>query len=224
MSRYTLIPVLLLLSACAHHAAPDGDAGGPRTADQLLRAGAVAQIKRQVLERDSVPRFLWSSVPQTAADAGVEVTVAPLRVEAQPWNEWPDGTARLFNDGVGYLWSVEIRGRVASHWAPAQTVLAVNDTEQTFTPAGAADALLEHLLYGARAELEAGLPPDLGLRLRNADPFRRAYLGTDTRTGDRTGVILFPAPATQLQGLAAELTLGVWVEGVGVRTFDFLFQ
>lgn len=187
-------------------------------------ADRLARIRSDYLSRDEVPRFLWSEAQQTQTRGDVELTLLPLRPEAQAWNDWPDGTARLFNDSAGYLWGVRVRCSRPWHWVPSATELAVNDTEQVFAPAASPDDLLRHLLAGSYAEMRVGLNPDLGLRLRNADPLRRAYLGTDTRAGDREGLVLFPAPAHQLQALTAQVTLGVFVEGAGLETFTFVFQ
>jgi len=171
-----------------------------------------------------VGRLGLDTAAQTQSRGGLVVTVAPVRAEDQSWNAWPDGTTRLFNDAIGYLWRVNLQSDQPVRWSPAHTQLAVNDSEQTFLAVAEPDALLEHLVLGARFETRVGAPPDLSLRIRSADDFRRAYLGTDARAGDRGGVVLFPAPVHNLQTVAMELTLGLWREEGGVQTYRFLFE
>ncbi|MDP2317122.1 MAG: hypothetical protein Q8P41_29790 [Pseudomonadota bacterium] len=220
-----LLLLLLPLSACmrANLLSNTPVVQPPSEARQAFDA-ATAALRQNYLDRDTVPGPVVSHTPQTQSDGHFSVTVTPVRAEAQPWNVWPDGTARLFNDAVGYLWLVQLRSVRDVRWSPAHTRLAVNDTEQTFFPVAQADDLLGHLLQGAKWETRVGAPSNLDLRMRNADDFRRAYLGTDPRKGDREGVLLFPAPTRNLQAVAMELTLGVWSEGDGVREYRFLFE
>ena len=145
-----------------------------------------------------------------------------MRLEAKPWNVWPDGTARLFNDAVAFGMDVEIRGPDIA-WDARHTQLAVNTQEQIFPPAISPDDLLTRLLLFARYEAVGGLPPDAQLRLRNADGFRSAYLPT-TAGSSAAGTIVFPAPAGQLFAVALELTLGVQVGSSRVESFVFLFE
>ena len=220
--------LLLLLGGCAGpRSAVSGPTPLPETSDDALRAG-YAELARDLreawLNRDTVPGPVVSYTPQTRSEGGLVLTVAPALPEDEPWNAWPDGTARLFNDGVGYLWRVQIASDKPVRWSPPHTQLAVNDTEQTFLPVAEPDDLLMPLRRGAALETTAGVAPDLSLRMRNADPFRRAYLGTNTATGARDGVVVFPAPTRNLQAVAMELTLGVWVEGEGIRQYRFLFE
>ena len=160
--------------------------------------------------------------PQVQVHGGVEATAVPIRLENQPWNAWPDGTARLFNDAVAFGMAVEIRGSNVS-WDPRHTELAVNTAEQVFPPAIVPDDVLNRLLVVARYEARGGLPPDAQLRLRNAGAFRSAYLGSSPGTY-AAGIIIFPAPAARLFAVALQLTLGVQVDESRVETFVFLFE
>ncbi len=224
-------PALVLgLMACVRPAStpgPSAQADAALAPPEDERAGyarLVDELRQVWLDKDTVPSPIVSYAPQTRTDGGVAVTVAPALPEAEAWNAWPDGTARLFNDGIGYLWRVQVTSDRPVRWSPPHTQLAVNDTEQTFVAAVEPDDLLVPLLRGAALETRAGGPPDLALRMRNADDFRKAYLGVDPRTGTREGVLVFPAPARNLQAVAMELTLGLVVEGEGVRQYRFLFE
>lgn len=224
------IPALLLFllgaaSGCARAVQPP--LGPDRTdapSERQAFDAATADLVRSYLDRDTVPGPVVTGTPQTQEKGGLAVTVTPVRAEDQPWNAWPDGTARLFNDAIGYLWLVELESDRPTRWSPAHTQLAVNDTEQTFLPIAEPDDLLMHLMSGAMLETRVGAPANLSLRMRSADDFRRAYLGTEPRAGARTGVLMFPAPTRNLQAVAMELTLGVWTEGDGVREYRFLFE
>jgi hypothetical protein len=217
--------VLLLLAGCARSAVPgDVPASSQVSIERQIFDAATEAMRRDYLDRDTVPGPVVSYAPQTQGHEHFSVTVAPVLAEGQPWNEWPDGTARLFNDAVGYLWRIEVRSDRETRWSPAHTELAVNDTEQTFLAVAQPDDLLVHLLTGAREEMRVGAPANLSLRIRNADDFRRAYLGTDARKGDRSGVLLFPAPTRNLQAVAMQLTVGFWTEADGVKEYRFLFE
>ncbi|MFN7144494.1 MAG: hypothetical protein ACK4YP_12015 [Myxococcota bacterium] len=229
MRRITgFLAFLLALPACGRPPAPGAAAdvsaeAPPGTDERAQYAAWVSELSQAWLDRGTVPSPVVSFAPQSATDGGLVVTVAPGLPEDQAWNAWPDGTARLFNDGIGYLWRVSIASDRAVRWSPAHTQLAVNDTDQTFLPVVEPDELLVHLLRGAALETRAGGPPNLSLRIRNADEFRRAYLGTEPTTA-RDAVVVFPAPSRTLQAVAMELTLGLWVEGSGVRQYRFLFE
>lgn len=185
---------------------------------------ATDALRRDYLDRDTVPGPVVSYATQTQGQGRFSVTVAPVLAEGQPWNKWPDGTARLFNDAVGYLWRIEVHSEGEARWSPGHTVLAVNDSEQTFLAIAEPDDILLHLMTGAREERRVGAPANLSLRIRNADDFRQAYLGTDARAGDHTGLLLFPAPTRHLQAVAMELTVGFWTEAEGVKQYRFLFE
>ena len=225
-----VIPALLLVLwggalGCARAVLPpDGPARAEAPTERQAFEAATAALARDYLHRDTVPGPVVSGAPQTQEQGGLAVTVTPVRAEDQRWNDWPDGTARLFNDAIGYLWRIELRSDRQTRWSPAHTQLAVNDSELTFLPIAEPDDLLMHLMSGAMLETRVGAPANLSLRMRSADDFRQAYLGTDPRSGVREGVLVFPAPTRNLQAVAMELTLGVWTEGDGVREYRFLFE
>lgn len=196
----------------------------PEARETGTYAEMLAALRAEWLAADTIAAPVVSYDAQTRDGDGVVVTVAPGLPEDQPWNHWPDGSARLFNDGVGYLWLVRIDSERPARWSPEHTRLAVNVAEQTFDPAVVPDDLLLPLLRGAAVETRLGVSTDLSLRLRNADGFRRAYLGTAVLAGAREGVVVFPAPVRNVQTVAMELTLGVWVEGDGLREYRFLFE
>ncbi len=212
---------LIALSGCAHHPAPASVA----VDHDALREQIIADL-------ESTRRFYFESnaafgpavtlTAQTQTRGGVEVRAQAVRLEAEPWNAWPDGTARLLNDTVAFGVRVEIHGDDV-RWDPSHTELAVNTTEQVFPPALSADQVLDHLLWLARHEAELGLPPDAQLRLRNAEGLRAAYLPSVSGEA-ASGVILFPAPAGRLFAFALQLTLGVELEGGRVEEFVFLFE
>lgn len=223
-TKLALSALMLTLGGCAHLR------GGPSAGSEEVLAQRAqftelaGQMRRALLDRDTVPAPAVSFTPQTRDDAGVRVTVTPLLPEQQPWNAWPDGTARLFNDSVGYLWEVRVDADRGVQWSPTHTRLAVNDTEQVFDVAAVADELLMPILQGAALEAALDVPGDLGLRARAADDFRQAYLLTRSTAGAQRGVLMFPAPTANIQAVAMELTVGLVVEGEGLRTYRFLFE
>ncbi|MFZ5475815.1 MAG: hypothetical protein ACOZNI_03490 [Myxococcota bacterium] len=216
--------VVFLAASCAPRPAPPPPV--ERLAESVAEFEAVAdEMRRAYLARDTVPApTLASEAPQTVELDGVRVTVSPVSAERQAWNAWPDGTARLFNDGLGYLWRVHLETERDVRWDPAATALAVNDSDQVFTPAVGPDELLQPVLQGAMLESALGARGDLALRARAADDFRRAYLSTRASPGPRDGVVVFPAPTRQIHTVAMELRLALVVEGVGDREFRFLFE
>lgn len=182
------------------------------------------QIRAVRLVTRQTPAPSTSLAPQTQEHGGVRATVAPISAEGQAWNVWPDGTARLFNDGVGYLWVVSIEAAGSTRWSAPDTHLAVNDTELVFEPMVDPEAILDHLVQGARIEAAFGIDGDLGARVAASGAFRDAYLDDSPAKGAHSGVLLFPAPASDLHAMAMQLTLGVDVAGQGVEEFVFLFE
>lgn len=180
--------------------------------DQAAYREVLDELAVDWFRRGTVPDFGVALAPQTWTADGLVVTAQPVRVEGAAWNAWPDGTARLFNDALGFVVQVKMEGKPSVRWDPSHTALAVNDSDQVFTPVSSAEDLLEHLQRGARLEVRAGLPANLSLRLRNADEFRRAYLPIEGAPMTE-GLIFFPAPARTLQVVAMELRLGVVVSG-----------
>lgn len=181
------------------------------------------QVRQALFERGTVPAPTLSFEAQSREADGVRVTVEPTLAEPQPWNDWPDGTARLFNDGIGFLWRVRIESAHVVQWSPAHTSLAVNDTEQVFSVASLPDEVLAPLLQVAAMEAALGARGDLALRARNADEFRRIYLTARSGTSQE-GILVFPAPTRSIHAVAMELRLGIVLEDVGLREFRFLFE
>lgn len=227
-----VLPLLLALSGCAAGvargpaaASAPGSRGPERFEEQRERFAELrAEVRQERLQLRRTPGPSTSLAPQTQEQGGVRATVRPVSAESQPWNVWNDDTARLFNDGAGYLWAVTVSSDRPARWSPEHTRLAVNTTELVFVPATVPDELLQHLVHGALLEGAFGLDPDLSPRMEAADDFRAAYLDQEARAGVHEGVVMFPAPATYLHAVAMELTLGVEVPGAGIREFRFLFE
>jgi hypothetical protein len=221
-NRAQRLAVLVLLAGCAaRQPAPP-----PATPEAVEEFEAFSTwLRANHLARERVPGLLLNSVaPQTQERDGVRVTVAPVSAERQAWNAWPDGTARFFNDAGGYLWTIHVESDAPVRWDPRATALAVNDTDTVFTAAVGPEEMLHPILQAAAHESLSGAGGDYGLRLRNAEDFRRAYLPTRELPGVADGVVFFPAPAFRLQALALELRLAFVVDGGGSREFRFLFE
>ncbi len=217
---------VVLLTGCFTAASPPEDIvrATHRTGeDREAYAAVLSELSAEWFALGTVPDLCVKPGSQTWTAEGLVVTVTPERAEGASWNGWPDGSARLFNDSLGFLIRVHIQGKGQVRWDPSHTSLAVNDSDQVFVPVPGPDDLLGHLLRGARMETRAGLPPNLSLRLRNADEFRRNYLSSESAPVV-DGVMLFPAPARTLQVLAMELRLGVVVEGDRLHELRFLFE
>lgn len=208
----------MILAGCAPaHQRPPSPAHAEALADfESLRA----EIDRRLFQRHRVPGPNLSYEPQTVEVQGLRVTAHPALAEEQPWNLWPDGTARLFNDTVGYLWVLDIEASAPVRWDPGRTRLAVNDTEQVFPPASGPDELLTHLLTGARWEVALGAAGELNLRARAADGFRQLYLGSAPIAGHQEAIVVFPAPTERIHAVAMQLTVA-FEDG---RSFEYLFE
>ncbi len=209
LSSRTLALALIPLLACASRARAPSSTALP---DERARRFEELRVlfHDAVLARDTVPPPTLSFSASDVTVSGTRVVARPILAESQPWNDWPDGSARLFNDGAGYLWEVSVSP--PARWVAARTSLAVNDTEQTFPAAESADAVIEPLMRTAALEAMIGGVGELNLRVRAADAFRKAYL-RDGAAG--TGVVVFPAPSRQIHAVAMELHLGLVVDGVG---------
>jgi hypothetical protein len=210
----------LLLAGCAHRAtrALDAITGGQDA--ELI--DEITRTRQFVLQHDVAFGPVVRLEPQSQTRDGVRVTARPVRLEAEPWNTWPDGTSRLFNDAIAFGVQIDMHGQ-GLRWDPAHTQLAVNTSEQVFPPAPSAGDALLHLLWLSRDEARAGLAPDAELRLKSAGPYRDAYLSSIPGS-DITGLIVFPAPAAQIFAVTLELRLAVEVSGHRTDDFVFLFE
>jgi hypothetical protein len=213
-----------LAPACAAHRADDTTPMPQIQTGERAKFDAAAAQFRYALDRGLVPPPVVSFSPQQQERDGVRVTVAPILAEAQPWNTWPDGGARLFNDALGYLWTIRVESLRPVRWNPSRTELAVNDTEQVFAVAPRADDVLVPLLNLAAWEAAVGARSDFALRMRRAGDFRHAYLTSDATTGSREGIVVFPAPSASIQCVAMQLTVGLVTDEGKAEEFRFLFE
>lgn len=222
--RFSIL-FLALAPACAH------SKGGLNPREQAW----IAENRGDLIERLDRERRAWlqphrtappnvSFAPQTRERGDLRVTVRPLLAEDQPWNLWPDGEARLFNDTAGYLYQVDIASPSPVRWVEEATELAVNTTDRTFPAASGPETLLTDLarLAGMMRLLDAD--EDLTLRLEHADAFRDAYLSPLPIAGERSGVLVFPAPTVSIHAVAMQLTLGLQATGGPVERLTFLFE
>lgn len=221
--------MLLLSAGCGLRAgSPSATDDGPlaeiSSEDRGRFERAAAYLRHELLDRETVPAPTLSFTPQTQVRGELRLTVAPLLAERQAWNAWPDGTARLFNDSVGYVWAVRIEAPRPVRWSPVGTALAVNDTEQVFPVAATPDEVLVHLVRGAAWEAAVGKRADFALRARKADGFRRAYLNAADRVGIQEGILIFPAPTRNIHAVAMNLVIGLVVDDLETETFTFLFE
>ncbi len=216
--------LVLPIGACFHVAGETSPAAPAEPPGQL--AADIAESENLFLAHNVGFGPAVAYTAQTRSQGGVVVTATPARLEAEAWNSWPDGTARLVNDAVAFGMEIAIHpdpDHASVQWDPRHTELAVNTTDQVFPPAIEPDEILTRLLLLARYEARGGLPPDAQLRLRNADAFRTAYL-TTAPAPSAVGTVIFPAPAANLFAVALQLKLGVEVDGSRVETFVFLFE
>lgn len=215
-----LLPTLLLLTAgCAPFAARHAAYEARR--DELASGLRSAMHHRFARALTAPPNV--SFAPQTAQHDGVRVTVQPILVEEQPWNAWPDGTARLFNDTVGWFWLVQIESDDPARWRPDATRLAVNDTDAVYPAAPSFEPLMEELARLDAAARILGEDADVGLRIHAATGGLAAALPVEAFTGRATGVVLFPAETTEVHAVAMELTLGVERAGE-LESYRFVFE
>lgn len=219
--RTRSLRILLLIVGCGGCAATHPAPSRP-TPDRDLSAN-VAEAHHMLLGTAVAYGPVVSFDTQTRTRDGMVVTARAVKLEDQPWNVWPDGSARLLNDAQGYAVVVAITGAQV-RWDPAHTELAVNTTDQVFPPASTPEELLTPLLLLARYEAQLGLEQDTQLRLRSAEGFRSAYLSTKEAEGQAAGIVVFPAPAARLFAVALQLTLGVIVDGKRMEEFTFLFE
>lgn len=145
----------------------------------------------------------------------VHATARALRPEDAPWNQWPGGGPRLFNNRAALLFELRIEAPGATAWLPEATWLELNDAETVVPAAETTEALLEELLYWAFMEERWLAGGDLVDRARGAGPFRGAYLPLHASDGVLEGVVAFPMgvePGVSLADLhvvAVRLTVGI---------------
>ncbi|MBX2800036.1 MAG: hypothetical protein KTR31_20330 [Myxococcales bacterium] len=151
---------------------------------------------------------------ETTAGA-VTATARPLRPEDAPWNRWPTGGHRLFNNRAALLFEVSIRSDEPLVWLPAGTTLELNDEHTVVPAAETTEALLADLLSHAFLEEQWSIPGDLVDRARGAGPFRAAYLPLHAQDGAMEGIMAFPLWAgpgrslAELHVVAVRLTVKV---------------
>lgn len=214
-----LLTLLLLATGCAPLAARHAAREARR--DELV-AGLRSALHHRFARALTAPPNV-SFAPQTAERGGVRVTVQPILVEEQPWNTWPDGTARLFNDTVGWFWLVQIESEDPARWRPDATRLAVNDTDTLYPAADGFGPLIEELARLEAAARILGEDADLDLRMRAATGGLAAALPAESFTGRATGLVHFPAETTEVHAVAMELTLGVEHAGE-LESYRFVFE
>lgn len=186
----------------------------------------------RVLERYRTYRLEPARLPPpslqregTSTLGEVEGRVRLVLAEDAAWNDWPDGTARLFNNSAAHLFEVTLDGH--GHdlcWIPPATTLELNVAGNTFKAAPTQEALLEELVFWGFQQERAVIDGDLADRARAAGDLRRAYLPTSCGP-ELTGLIAFPLVETDtnrahLDGLSPEqlhvvsmrLTLGLEVD------------
>ena len=157
-----------------------------------------------------------------ASVAGVTGRIAWVRAESAAWNQWPDRSARLFNDRAAALFSVDLHGdghRVQI--VPERSWLEINVEGDPLPMARDQDELLTELLLQSLQSEQSGLRSDLAERYRAAGPFRRAWI--PLRPGDRIqGLVGFPLWMHGQEGwvdrseehiVAMRIHLGIEVDG-----------
>jgi hypothetical protein len=224
---FALLITAALLSGCAARSAePHVRPMAVLAPEEAARfADLAARMREVLLLRDVVAPPTIAMRPQTRSQGLLRVTATPVLAEEQPWNQWPDGTARLFNDGVGFLVHVRVEGPAGVRWVPSATRLAVNALDDVYEAAGSPEELFEPIVRAAAIETLFGGADDFARRVDAAGPFVEAYLSRSAAQ-DRDGldgIVVFPAPAGQLHAVALQLTLGV--EGPdGAQAFTFVME
>ena len=172
---------------------------------------------------------------EKSREAGpVTVTVRPLRPEDAVWNQWRDGTPRLFNNRMAQAFDVEIVGPAPLIWLPNATQLELNDESVVLFAAPTADIVLGELLYWALQQERWVLDGDLVARTRAAGPFRTAYMDLSSfEDGVLGGVIAFPtlyddvsgqpASAAMMHVVALRLTVAVQ-SAEGIHDVVFVYD
>ncbi len=162
--------------------------------------------------------------PQSRTLDGFQVRVWPLRPEDADWNRWTEGTFRLFNNGMGYLWGVSVSATTPIQWIPQDSLLKVNTESRRFEAAPSPEKCFEELLYMARLGVSQLIGIDISARLARADEFLSRYMPLVLVPGRTDAVVFFPAPARALDPVAMELDLSFNHPQKGKQVAKFLFE
>ncbi|MCB9677336.1 MAG: hypothetical protein H6737_19650 [Alphaproteobacteria bacterium] len=174
---------------------------GPRMAN-VVEAGAREET-RSILERFRAYRLAPAGVAPPSLEHrngldrtdGISGSIELVLAEDAEWNQWSDGSARLFNNRTAHLFQVEITSEEPVRWLPERTRLELNVEGNVFRAAESQEVLLEDLLFWAYHQERNVLDGDLALRARGAGPLREAYMPSHVDTL-LTGLIAFPLVET----------------------------
>lgn len=161
--------------------------------------------------------------PKTVKKNGWVATIQPVLAEQQSWNRWPGNGFRLFNNRAAFLFKVTIEGTGSIQWKPEQSVIRVNYPQEVLTAAHTADELLAPLRKAAVTEQEWILNTEFGKRHRGAGTFRTAYLPSDPRTHQISGIVAFPVVAASTHVVVIEVDLTVQT-AKGEYTFSWMYD
>jgi len=169
------------------------------------------------------------TTPRRADGDGIWGMAAPIRAEEESWNQWPDGSARLFNNRMAHLFEVSLQGDGLIGWVPEDTSLELNDPSIRLISSGSPEGLLVDLLYFAKTQEDWILDGDLVARTRAAGAFRSSYMPA-RGSGRIDGIIGFPissldAPmeVADTHIVAERLTVSV-TTAQGIRTLVWVFD
>jgi hypothetical protein len=191
----------------------------------------VAAFQWYALEPAQIAPPVIEMAEQKARSGGLTVTARLASAESSPWNIWPDGTARLFNNRVAHVFEIELEGEGALGWMPRSTTLELNEPGVALVAAGGPDVLINDLLGLALQAERQLVDSQLVARTRAAGAFRRAYL-PPAGVGQMSGVVAFPLWASDLTDqtalaekhvVAMRLTLTV-MDGDGARSVVMVFE
>ena len=168
----------------------------------------VAQTVERYIQYSLMPA---KSAPPTLQIVG-EQQEGPLKGEAtlvfaeeQSWNQWPDGSSRLFNNRAALLFQIAIHTEEPLVWRWDLSTLELNHEGNTVLPSPSAEPLLQDLLFWAFHQEKQLLQGDLINRSRGSGALRSAYLHTPVLHEPIEGLIAFPLYSSKnsvLQDLA----------------------
>jgi hypothetical protein len=212
LARFVLIA--LIASACIGRRAPILSLAEQERARHDIESFSAFALQPATLAPPSI------AFEELTAQAGsVVVRARPLLPEEQHWNRWSDGSARLFNNRMAHLYSVEVEGPGPLLWDPDATTLELNDGSRVLVASPTADPVIGDLLYRALQQEKWALDGDLTERTRGAGPFRSAYLPRSGRERI-AGVVAFPVAAESMEELAELSTLHVVAVRLTVSVAD----